>query len=99
MFLRIVLIGSRYYYRVRIPKDLLIHFPSPEIKKSLKTTDIKAARILASNFDEQVQSTFAVLRTARISHFGNYRTQNGNGSATIGQTIGHKLIATQATIT
>lgn len=37
---------GNYYYRIKISSDLKQHFPSPVLKKSLKTTDIKAARTI-----------------------------------------------------
>ncbi len=50
-----------FYYRLKIPVDLKHFFPSPIIKRSLKTTDIKAARCMAVGLEYKVQQTFEAL--------------------------------------
>jgi hypothetical protein len=44
--------NGHYYYRIKIPTDLKQYFPSPTLKKSLKTTDIKTARIIGGDDDD-----------------------------------------------
>jgi len=56
-----------FYYRIKIPVDLKHLFPSPIIKKSLKTTDIKAARCMAVGMEYKVQQTFTMLRTGMLT--------------------------------
>ncbi|TWJ13683.1 DUF6538 domain-containing protein [Geobacter argillaceus] len=56
-----------YYYRIKIPVDLKHLFPSTIIKKSLKTTDVKAARCLAVGMEYKVQQTFTMLRTGMLT--------------------------------
>lgn len=56
-----------YYYRIKIPVDLKHLFPSTIIKKSLKTTDVKAARCMAVGMEYKVQQTFTMLRTGMLT--------------------------------
>ena len=52
-----------YYFRIRIPKDLVHFFPIPEVRKSLKTSNLPAAKILYSSLEEKFQKSFALLRS------------------------------------
>jgi len=56
-----------YYYRIKIPSDLKQYFPTSEFKQSLKTSDIKAARLLAVSMAYRVQQTFMLLRSGMLS--------------------------------
>ena len=56
-----------YYFRIRIPKDLIPYFPIPEIKKSLKTRDPSSAKLLHSHLSNKVQKTFSILRADTLS--------------------------------
>lgn len=38
-----------FYYRIRVPHDLSHLIPSKEIKQSLKTRDVHAAKLAASS--------------------------------------------------
>lgn len=58
---------GQYYYRIKIPVDLKHHFPSPVIKKSLKTTDSKPAKLLAVSMEYRVQQIFTLIRTGMLS--------------------------------
>jgi hypothetical protein len=58
--------NGHYYYHIKIPVDLKQHFPSPVLKKSLKTADIKAARLLAVSMAYDVQQTFALIRSGML---------------------------------
>ena len=59
-------VGKKYYYRRRVPADLVDKFPSAEIKKSLKTDNPKQARQLASAYDYQTSKLFTEVRTGMI---------------------------------
>ena len=43
----LVRVSGHYYFRVRVPRDLLTVFNRREIKKALKTKQLKNARSLA----------------------------------------------------
>ncbi len=60
-------IGSRYYYRVRIPKDLLRFFPVCELKKSLKTTSRKSAKALVKVYGFHVERLFTLVRSGMLT--------------------------------
>jgi phosphohistidine phosphatase SixA len=49
-----------------IPIDLKQVFQNRELKRSLKTTDMKAARILASAYEREAQTLFALERAKRV---------------------------------
>lgn len=55
---------SNSYY---VPQDLQKWFPSPEIKRSLKTTDKKSAKLLATKWASKVDSLFTQIRSAIFS--------------------------------
>jgi hypothetical protein len=40
-----------YYYRTDIPLDLQQHFPTTELKQSLKTKDSKLAKVMAISLE------------------------------------------------
>jgi len=52
-----------YYIRVRVPSDLLHHFPTRELKRSLRTRLITEARRLAPAVLATIMSTFKELRS------------------------------------
>lgn len=52
--------------RIKIPVDIKPHFPSPVIKKSLKTSDSKPAKLLAVSLEYKVQQIFALIRTGML---------------------------------
>lgn len=56
-----------YYYRLNVPVDLQQHFPTEEIKKSLKTKDLKAAKVMAVSLEYKTQQAFAMIRTGMLS--------------------------------
>ena len=56
-----------YYFRANIPTDLQHHFPTAEIKKSLKTKDSKSAKVLALSHEYQMQRAYVRLRTGMLS--------------------------------
>ncbi len=55
--------GRTYYFRLRIPNDLLNYFPVSEVRKSLKTSNLPAAKILYSTWEDKFQKSFALLRS------------------------------------
>ncbi|SHI45226.1 Site-specific recombinase XerD [Malonomonas rubra DSM 5091] len=55
--------NSSYYFRIRIPSDLIDHFQRTEVRKSLKTADLSAAKILCSHWEGKFQQSFALLRS------------------------------------
>lgn len=59
----IILRGNRYHYVCRIPVDLRNLFPFPTIYKSLRTDDVKSARLLASAEEFRTQQLFLQLRS------------------------------------
>lgn len=61
--LHIIRRGNRYHYVCRIPADLQSLFPFPSIYKSLRTGDVKSARILASAEEYRIQQLFLQLRS------------------------------------
>ena len=60
-------IGNRYYYRIRIPKDLLKFFPSGELKKSLKTVSFKSAKALVKVYSFQAERLFTLVRSGMLT--------------------------------
>ena len=67
MFYHLIKRGRTYYFRIRIPKDLLHYFSIPEVRKSLKTSNLPAAKILYSSLEEKYQKSFALLRSGFVS--------------------------------
>lgn len=61
--------GNRFNYVCRIPVDLLGYFPRKTIYRSLKSSDSKAARLLAASYEFEVQKVFMRLRTNMLSTF------------------------------
>jgi len=59
--------NNTYYYRIRIPKDLKHIIPAKEIKKSLKSNTIHAAKSLAKVMASKVEKTFLLLRSQVLS--------------------------------
>ena len=59
--------GQCFYYRIKVPSDLSHVIPSLEVKRSLKTTDKRAATTLATAYHSRVQNVFALLRAGTVS--------------------------------
>ncbi|PLX93250.1 MAG: hypothetical protein C0621_08010, partial [Desulfuromonas sp.] len=59
--------GNVFYFRLRIPKDLSSHFPRPEVRISLKTTNRSAAKLLFGQLEDKFQKSFALIRTGSVS--------------------------------
>ena len=70
--------GRTYYFRIRIPKDLVHYFPIQEVRKSLETNNLPAAKILYSSLEEK----FMRLRISvlfKISYPGWLVSQRSSG--------------------
>lgn len=59
--------NGNYYFRLRVPADLLSTIPETEILKSLRTKDRKTARFAASCMLPGVLEVFTLARTGFIS--------------------------------
>jgi integrase len=59
--------GQTYYFRLHIPLDLKSYFPSHEVKKSLRTKNLPAAKILCASWEDKFQKAFALLRCGCVS--------------------------------
>ena len=55
--------NGTYYFRTRIPSDLIDHFQRTEVRKSLRTGDLSAAKILCSHWETKFLQSFALLRS------------------------------------
>lgn len=58
--------NQTYYYRIKIPSDLTHLIPATEIKQSLKTHNLDAAKPLSAGINAKVQSMFGLLRVGVI---------------------------------
>ncbi len=58
--------NQTYYYRIKIPTDLSHLIPSREIKQSLKTRNLDAAKLAVAGINLKVQSLFSLLRVGAI---------------------------------
>lgn len=56
-----------YYLRIRIPKDVAQHFPTPEIKKSLHTSSYKQAAPIAKIFVAEAEKVFMMIRSNTLT--------------------------------
>ncbi len=61
--------GNRFNFVCRIPVDLLEHFSVKTLYRSLKTDDIKHARLLAASYEYETQRVFMRLRTGMLETF------------------------------
>ncbi|MBT0651844.1 site-specific integrase [Geomobilimonas luticola] len=59
-------IGVTYYFRCRIPKDLLPYFKTFEIKKSLRTSCHRSAKAAVKSYAYQLERIFSLVRTGMI---------------------------------
>ncbi|QXE88112.1 site-specific integrase [Geomonas nitrogeniifigens] len=56
-----------YYFRLDIPSDLAHHFPTAEIKRSLKTRNPETARLAANRLELKALQGYALLRFGMLS--------------------------------
>ena len=59
--------NGHFYLRYRIPSDLSPLIPQVEIVKSLKTSDLKSARVSALPYVQGISQTFSLLRSKYIT--------------------------------
>lgn len=59
-------VNERYYFRCRIPKDLLEWFKGREISKALHTSDKKQVRALIADWTTKVTKVFYILRLTTV---------------------------------
>jgi hypothetical protein len=57
--------GSKYYFRRRIPLDLVAHYGKDELSYSLHTSDYAVAKVLASAETTKTDAEFLKLRASR----------------------------------
>lgn len=60
-------ISDVYYYRHRIPQDLVCYFGRSELKKSLKTTNHKSAKILVCGILAKIEKVFMQIRSGFLT--------------------------------
>lgn len=58
--------NGHFYYKIKIPIDLIRHFPHPFIKKSLKTTDLDIAKSQHIVLEYQTRRVFTLLRSGML---------------------------------
>jgi hypothetical protein len=63
----LVRVKRQYYFRVRIPKDLLHFFKTREIKRSLKTGDLQCARSLVKVWSFKTEKLFMLVRCGLLT--------------------------------
>ena len=56
-----------YQFVIRVPRDLLGHFPQKTLWRSLKTKDLKAAKILVKAREHEAEKIFMQIRTGLLS--------------------------------
>jgi integrase len=59
--------GQKYYYRVRIPKDLKHVFRRNEIMKSLRTESVASAKVQAKGLSYRVERLFMQVRCGMLT--------------------------------
>jgi integrase len=63
----LVRVNKRYYFRVRIPKDLSHSFKKREIKRSLKTRELQYAKSLVKVLSSKMEQVFMLARCGLIT--------------------------------
>ena len=63
----LIKVNSRFYYKIKVPADLLHLFPSQFIKKSLHTGDLSAAKTMLRCHEFKTHNAFALLRTGTLA--------------------------------
>jgi hypothetical protein len=59
-------LNGYYYFRTRIPNDLLRYFDSPEIQKSLRTRKRSTAKTQSKMLASQMELLFAQIRSGLL---------------------------------
>ncbi len=65
-----------YYFRLKIPHDLRIHFKKNELKKTLNTNDLRVAKKLAAKYALRAHEIFEVLRGPTVANLPYTNTVN-----------------------
>jgi hypothetical protein len=60
-------IGDWWYFRLRIPRDVARHFPCREIKKALRTGDLKRARARVNVLSFETERIFTLIRSRLLT--------------------------------
>lgn len=63
----LITISGHYYFRVRVPNDLLRVIKRKEIKKTLKTKSLKQARLLAKVLSYEAERVFTLVRCGMLT--------------------------------
>jgi hypothetical protein len=63
----LVKVSGHYYFRVRIPIDLLKVFKRREVKRALRTKDLKHARTLVKVWGFKTEKLFLLLRSGMLT--------------------------------
>jgi hypothetical protein len=58
--------GNKYHYVCRVPSDLRHFFPVTTIYRSLRSSDLKVARLLATTQEHTTQGVFMRLRSVHL---------------------------------
>ena len=60
-------VNHTYYFRCRIPSDLLAMFPLKELRRSLKTESLTQARKLLKTWSYKAEHTFTLMRSGMMT--------------------------------
>jgi integrase len=63
----LIQVGSRFYYKIKVPADLSHLFPCRFIKKSLQTNQLHAAKTMLRYHEYTTHNAFALLRTGTLT--------------------------------
>ncbi|TSK08811.1 MAG: site-specific integrase [Geobacter sp.] len=63
----LIRVGSRFYYKIKVPADLSHLFPTQFIKKSLQTSELHAAKTMLRYHEFKTHNAFALLRTGTLA--------------------------------
>ncbi len=61
-------IGTKLYFRIRVPSDLTGKIGLPELKRSLSSTDQKLVKLEILSFTFKAEQLFCLIRTGSISN-------------------------------
>jgi hypothetical protein len=62
----ISMVGDVFYYRLRLPVDVAVHFKgrhSRELKRSLRTTSLRSAKHMTKLYDAEAEKLFFMIRS------------------------------------
>lgn len=63
----LVKVNDTFYYKIKVPTDLQSYFPCKVIKKSLKTRDLRDAKVLLVAMEYNSSRCFTLLRTGMLT--------------------------------